>query len=178
MSPDIKKKSQTITVRLDPDLIEDLKNDADMERMNVNALISKVLSNHILWERYERKMGLLPMTKPFVKHSVNQMDDSEIIHLAEKVEKDTFSDILNFMKGEYSVEDFIEILRSWLYVAWMQHDVIKGKKTWTFKIQHDLGAKWSLYVKTLVTELFHDILQKKLEVKTSKNSITLVFPTE
>ena len=178
MHADTKKKSQTITVRLDPDLIEDLKNDADMERMNVNALISKVLSNHILWERYERKMGLLPMTKPFVKHSVNQMEDSEIIHLAEEVEKDTFSDILNFMKGEYSVEDFIEILRSWLYVAWMQHDVIKGKKTWTFKIQHDLGAKWSLYVKTLVTELFHDILQKKLEVKAAKNSITLVFPTD
>ena len=178
MSKDTKKKSQTITVRLDPDLIEDLKSDAEMERINVNALISKVLSNHILWERYERKMGLLPMTKPFVKHSINQMEDSEIIHLAEKVEKDTFSDILNFMKGEYSVEDFIEILRSWLYVAWMQHDVIKGKKTWTFKIQHDLGAKWSLYVKTLVTELFHDILQKKLEVKAAKNSITLVFPTE
>ena len=50
MPADTKKKSQTITVRLDPDLIEDLKNDADMERMNVNALISKILSNHILWE--------------------------------------------------------------------------------------------------------------------------------
>lgn len=178
MSKEEKKKSQTITVRLDPDLIEDLKNDAEMERINVNALISKVLSNHILWERYERKMGLLPMTKPFVKYSIDQMEDSEIIHLAEEVEKDTFADILNFMKGEYSVEEFIEILRSWLYVAWMQHDVIKSKNTWTFKIQHDLGAKWSLYVKTLVTELFHDILQKKLEVRTSKNSITLVFPAE
>ena len=178
MSKETKKKSQTITVRLDPDLIEDLKNDAEMERINVNALISKVLSNHILWERYERKMGLLPMTKPFVKHAVDQMEDSEIVRLAEEVEKDTFADILNFMKGEYSVEDFIEILRSWLYVAWMQHDMIRGKKTWTFKIQHDLGAKWSLYVKTLVTELFHDILQKKLQVRTSKNSITLVFPTD
>ncbi|MGI9566284.1 MAG: toxin-antitoxin system HicB family antitoxin [Nitrosopumilus sp.] len=178
MSQDTKKKSQTITVRLDPDLIEDLKNDAEMERINVNALISKVLSNHILWERYERKMGLLPMTKPFVKHSIDQMEDSAIVHLAEEVEKDTFADILNFMKGEYSVEDFIEILRSWLYVAWMQHDVIKSNSKWTFKIQHDLGAKWSLYVKTLVTELFHDIVQKKLTVKTTKNSITLVFPTD
>ncbi len=114
MSTNKKKKSHTLTVRLDSDLIADLKNDAEMERINVNALISKVLSNHILWERYERKMGLLPMTKPFVKHAVDQMEDSEIIRLAEEVEKDTFSDILNFMKGEYSVEEFIEILRRWL----------------------------------------------------------------
>jgi len=171
-----KKRSQTITFRLDPDLIEEIKNDAELERINVNALVSKILSNHILWERYERKMGLLPMTKPFVQHSINRMSDDEIVHLAEEVEKDTFSDILNFMKGEYTVEDFIEILRSWLYVAWMQHDVVKGKDGYTFKINHDLGRKWSLYVRTLVTELFHDIVQKRLDVRSTKNTITLVFP--
>lgn len=173
-----KKKSQTITFRLDPDLIEEIKNDAELEKINVNSLVSKILSNHILWERYERKLGLLPMTKPFVQHAINGMEDDEITHLAQEVEKDTFSDILNFMKGDYTVEDFIEILRSWLYVAWMQHDVIKGKGTYTFKINHELGEKWSLYVKTLVTELFHDIVQKRLEVKSTKNTITLVFPSE
>ena len=172
------KKSQTITFRLDPDLIDELKRDARLEKINVNALITKILSNHILWERYERKLGMLPMTKPFVKYAIEKMDDAEIKHLAEEVEKDTFSDILNFMKGKYTVEDFIEIVRTWLYVAWMQHDIIKERKTYTFKINHDLGEKWSLYVKTLVTELFHDILQKKLDVKSTKNTITLIFPSE
>lgn len=171
-----KKKSKTISFRLDPDLIEEIKNDAELEKINVNALVSKILSNHILWERYERKLGLLPMTKPFVRHSINKMKNEEIIHLAEEVEKDTFSDILNFMKGEYTVEDFIEILRSWIYVAWMQHDVTKTKAGYTFRINHDLGEKWSLYVKTLVTELFHDIVQKSLNVKSTKNTITLSFP--
>ena len=172
------KKSKTISFRLDSDLIDEMKNESELERINVNALVSKILSNHILWERYERKLGLLPMTKPFVQYSINKMDDDEIIHLAEEVEKDTFSDILNFMKGDYSVEDFIEILRSWIYVAWMQHDVTRGNKGYTFRINHDLGEKWSLYVKTLVTELFHDIVQKKLEVKSTKNTITLMFPYE
>jgi len=173
-----KKKSKTISFRLDPDLIEEIKNDAEHEKINVNALVSKILSNHILWERYERKLGLLPMTKPFVQHAVDQMEGNEIIHLAEEVEKDTFSDILNFMKGDYSVEDFIEILRSWIYVAWMQHEVTKSKKGYTFRINHDLGEKWSLYIKTLVTELFHDVVQKRLEVKSTKNTVTFVFPNE
>ena len=173
-----KKKTQTMTFRLDSELVEEIKNDAEFERINVNSLVSKILSNHIVWEKYERKLGLLPMTKPFVQYSINGMDDEAIIHLAEKVEKDTFSDILNFMKGDYTVEDFIEILRSWIYVAWMQHDVIKGKDSYTFKINHDLGRKWSLYIKTLVTELFYDILQKSLKVKSTKNTVTLVFPNE
>ena len=159
---DSKKKNQTITFRLDSELIEEIKRDAKLEKINVNALVSKILSNHILWERYERKMGLLPMTKPFVQHSINQMENDAITRLAEDVEKDTFSDILNFMKGKYTIEEFIDIIRCWLYVAWMQHDVIKGKKGYIFRINHDLGEKWSIYVTTLITELFHDIMEKNL----------------
>jgi len=170
------KKSQTISFRLDVDLLDEIKRDADIEGLNVNALVSKVLSNHILWEKYERKVGLLPMTKPFVKYCLDKMDENEIIHLAEAVEEDTFSDILNFMKGIYSVRDFVDILRTWLSVAWMQHGIVQDENTYTFKIKHDLNAKWSLYLKTVITKLFHDVIQKRLDVKTTKNTITFVFP--
>ena len=87
----------------------------------------KILSNHILWEKYERKVGLLPMTKPFVKDAIHRLDDEEIKTLAKEIEKDTFSNILYFMKGSYSVEEFVEVLRTWLNVAWMQHYIEKRK---------------------------------------------------
>ena len=173
-----KGKTQTVSFRLSLSLIEELKQEAKMEKMNFNALISKILENHNLWDKYERKLGLLPMTKPFVKDAIQRLTEKEIIYLAEVIEKDTFSDILNFMKGEYTVNDFIEILRTWLNVAWMQHHIETKKNTIVFKIQHDLGGKWSLYVKTLVTELFYDILEKKLEVSSTKTTITLVFPID
>lgn len=118
------------------------------------------------------------MTKPFVKHAVQKLTEKEIIHYAEVIEKDTFSDILNFMKGDYTTDDFIEILRTWLNVSWMQHHIEKKGDNVIFKIQHDLGPNWSLYVKTLATELFHDILGKKLEVKQTKTTITFLFPSE
>lgn len=169
-------KTKTVSFRLHLSLIDELKQEAKLEKMNFNALISKILTNHNLWEKYERKLGLLPMTKPFVKDAIQRLSEKEIIHLAEVIEKDTFSDILNFMKGEYTVDDFIEILRTWLNVAWMQHHIETKTDTIVFKIQHDLGEKWSLYVKTLAMELFYDILEKKLESTSTKTTITLVFP--
>ena len=172
------EKTKTVSFRLASSLIEELKHEAEIEKINFNALISKILDNHIIWEKYERKVGLLPMTKPFVKDAIQRLTEKEIIHLAEVVEKDTFSDILNFMKGEYTIKDFIEILRTWLNVAWMQHHIENKKNTVVFKIQHDLGEKWSLYVKTLATELFYDILEKKLEVTVTKTTVKLVFPRE
>ena len=171
-------KTKTVSFRLSSALIKELKEEAEIEKINFNALISKILDNHILWEKYERKVGLLPMTKPFVKDAIQRLTEKEIIHLAEVVEKDTFSDILNFMKGDYTIKDFIEILRTWLNVAWMQHHIESKNNTVVFKIQHDLGEKWSLYVKTLATELFYDILEKKVEVTLTKTTITLVFPRE
>lgn len=174
----IQKKTQTITFRLSSSIIEDLKEDAEIEKINLNQLISKILSYHVLWEKYERKVGLLPVTKPFVKDAVNRLDEKEIIHLAQRIEKDTSRDIFNSIKIEYTVEDFIEILRAWLNVAWMQHYIKKGKNCYHFRIQHDLGKKWSLYIKTLVVGLFEDILNKKLEAKITKNTISFVFPRE
>ncbi len=179
MKDDIKQKqSKTITFRLDSDLLDELKNETKIEKVNLNLLVSKILSNHILWEKYERKLGLLPMTKPFVKAALDGMTEKQISELATKVEKETLSDILNFMKGEYNVEDFVEILRTWLNVAWMQHDFDRTKNSYVFKIQHDLGEKWSLYVRTLVIGLFHDIMKQELTVNSSKTTIKFTFPIQ
>lgn len=172
------KKTQTNTFRLPSYLIDEMKKEAELEKINLNALVTKILSNHVLWERYERKVGLLPMTKPFVKDAIHRLDNDEIIKLAKEIERDTFSNILHFMKGEYSVHDFIEIVRAWLNVAWMQHHIEQTKDAYIFKIQHDLGNKWSLYVETLITELFHDIINKNLKIKSNKSNIVLVFPIE
>lgn len=173
-----KKKTQTITFRLLSSLIEDLKKDAEFEKINLNSLITKILSNHIQWERFERKVGLLPMTKPFVKDAINRMTLDEIINLAEKIEKQTVSDIVVMMKNNPTIKDVIDILRSWLNVAWMQHLVERTEKSYNFKIQHDLGEKWSLYVKTMITELFNDVLGKRVDVKITKNTISFILPIE
>jgi hypothetical protein len=158
-------KTQINTFRLPATLVEELKKEAGLEKINLNALVLKILANHVLWGRYERKVGLLPMTKPFVKAAIQRLDNDEIIKLALNIEKETFSDILHFM-------------RAWLNVAWMQHNIEQTNNSYVFKIQHDLGDKWSLYVETLIKELFADILKKKLEIKSKKGNIMLIFPSE
>ena len=128
------KKTQVCTLRLPASLIAEIKKEASYEKVNFNSLVLKVLSNHVLWGRYERKVGLLPMTKPFVKDAIHRLDEREIIKLAKEVERDTFSNILGFMKGEYTVHDFVEILRTWLNVSWMQHNIEQTKNSYIFKI--------------------------------------------
>jgi hypothetical protein len=61
-------------------------------------------------------------------------------------------------------------------VTSLAHNIeIKNGSYYRFNIQHDLGIKWSLYVKTLVSELCHDVLNITVDVKIDDNLISLVF---
>jgi hypothetical protein len=168
-------KTETVTFRLPVPLLNELKKDAKLEKMNLNAFVTRIFANHVEWERYERKMGLLPMTKPFLKAVINRLNDEEIVHLAEKIEKQNFKNIFTFMRENHDVSDFIEILRSWLTVSWMDHTIVNRNESYYLNIQHDLGIKWSLYVKTLVSELYQDILGKRVAIDITEGQISFIF---
>jgi hypothetical protein len=170
-----KIRTETITFRLPSSLIDELRKDAELEDVSLNALVTRIFSNHVQWERYERKVGLLPMTKPFLKEVLNQMTDDQVIDLAYKIEKESFKGILRFMKENIELDDFLRFLRTWLTASWMQHNIVIKNDSYRFNIQHDLGIKWSLYVKTLVSELCQDILGKAVDIKIDDNLISLVF---
>jgi hypothetical protein len=170
--------TETITFRLSTVLLEELRKDAELEKINLNAFVTRIFSNHVQWERYERKMGLLPMTKPFLKEVINQLTNDQIINLAQKIEKENFKNILIFMNESHNLDDFVEILRTWLTVSWMQHNIVLRNGSYHFNIQHDLGYKWSLYVQTLVSELSNDILQRRAEIRITDNVISIVFPRD
>lgn len=171
----VKGKTETITFRLPSALIGELRRDAEVEGVSLNSYASKIFSNHILWERYERKVGLLPMTEAFLRETLHQLSDEQVVNLAQKLEKQRFKNILAFMNDNPTVADFVELIRTWLNVSWMQQNVEVHDKTYQFKIQHNLGSKWSLYVRTLVTELAQDVLGKKINVKTMGETIAFSF---
>ena len=118
------------------------------------------------------------MTKVFLEEVINQLTNEQTINLAQKIEKEYFKNILTVMKQRHNTRDFVDVLRTWLTVSWMQHNIVYRNQSYLFNIQHDMGIKWSLYVKTLVLGLSEDILGKKVEININENIISLIFPAE
>jgi hypothetical protein len=170
-----KVKTETITFRLPSSMIGELRSDAELGGVSLNNYVTKIFSNHVQWERYERKVGLLPMTEAFLSEVLNQLSDQQIVNLAQKLEKQKFRNIIAFMKDSHGVSDFVEVMRAWLTVSWMQQNTEVRDGTYYFKIQHSLGPKWSLYVKTLISELSQDILGRKAEITIVGDTISFVF---
>ncbi|HKH86000.1 MAG TPA: hypothetical protein VKA40_05570 [Nitrososphaera sp.] len=170
-----KTKTETVTFRLPSSLVDELRMDAELESVSLNNYVAKIFSNHIQWERYERKVGLLPMTEAFLREVLSQLTEEQIVNLAQRLEKQKFKNILAFMKNSHDVEDFVEVIRAWLTVSWMQQSIEVRDGKYHFKIQHSLGTKWSLYVKTLISELSYDILGKKSDIRILGDTLSFVF---
>ena len=168
-------KTETVTFRLPSSLIGELRMDAELEGVSLNNYVAKIFSNYIQWERYERKVGLLPMTEAFLREVLSQLTDEQIVNLAQRLEKQKFTNILAFMRNSHDVEDFVEVIRAWLTVSWMQQSIEVRDGKYHFKIQHSLGTKWSLYVKTLISELSYDILGKKSDIRILGDTLSFVF---
>ena len=170
-----KTKTETVTFRFPSSLIDELRMDAELQGISLNNYAAKIFSNHIQWERYERKVGLLPMTEAFLREVLSQLTDEQIVNLAQRLEKQKFTNILAFMKNSHDVEDFVEVMRAWLTVSWMQQSIEVRDGKYYFKIQHSLGSKWSLYVKTLISELSYDILGRKSDIRILGDTLSFVF---
>jgi hypothetical protein len=170
-----KTKTETVTFRLPSSLVDELRMDAELESVSLNNYVAKIFSNHIQWERYERKVGLLPMTEAFLREVLSQLTDEQIVNLAQRLEKQKFTNILAFMKNSHEVDDFVEVIRAWLTVSWMQQNIEVRDGKYYFKIQHSLGSKWSLYVKTLLSELSYDILGRRADISVVGDTLSFVF---
>ena len=170
-----KTKTETVTFRFPSSLIDELRMDAELQGISLNNYAAKIFSNHIQWERYERKVGLLPMTEAFLREVLSQLTDEQIVNLAQRLEKQKFTNILAFRKNSHEVDDFVEVIRAWLTVSWMQQNIEVRDGKYYFKIQHSLGSKWSLYVKTLLSELSYDILGRKADISIVGDTLSFVF---
>ena len=64
-NPNLNKtvKTRSITFRLESTIIEELQAEAEYRETSLNVLINQVLRRYSNWERYENKMGMLPIPK-------------------------------------------------------------------------------------------------------------------
>ncbi|HEY9491163.1 MAG TPA: hypothetical protein VIP56_04190, partial [Nitrososphaeraceae archaeon] len=57
------RKTKSITFRLDSTVVEELQRDANEGEISLNVLVNQVLKRYVEWDRYEIKLGMMPIPK-------------------------------------------------------------------------------------------------------------------
>lgn len=169
------KKTNTMTFRLDEEIIERLRTESKNREISTNTLVNQALKRFLDWDMYQTKIGLVSVNRPVFVEVFGKFTQKEIIEIATRVGKNEVRDIALFMKGKIDLDSFI----SWFEMRMMNSSVQVShsieKDIHTYVMKHDLGKNWSIYHKTILELIFEEVLKKKMDVKYNKNMISFQF---
>jgi hypothetical protein len=180
------KKSQSITFRLDSRTIDELQREADQNQISLNVLINQVLKRYSDWDRYENRIGMMPVPKAMLTSLIDKAIDmakkngikeedigpfkDQIIRQAAEIAFNIMKDAVLFMKKQYNLWVVLAVLQEYMKVSGINSDHrIEGGRKHVFVIQHELGENWSLFTKELLKLIFENLAKVKAEVNVTPN---------
>jgi hypothetical protein len=74
-SPETRGKTRCMTFRLDLPVIDELQRDADLRETSLNVLVNQVLRRYKDCDRYDNRLGMMPVPKIMLSNLVNSAID-------------------------------------------------------------------------------------------------------
>jgi hypothetical protein len=166
--------------------IEELQKEADLSEFSLNVLVNQVLRRYIEWDRYESKLGMMPVPKAMLSACLDRTMElarvagiagiesyrDEIAKNAAELAFKLMQDSVLFMKKKYSLWSVLAVLQLYMKISGITSDhTIESGRRHVFIIQHELGENWSLFAKELLTMIFTNLAEVKAEISTTPNVV-------
>lgn len=111
------KKSRSVTFRLDSKVIDELQAEADNKEVSLNVLVNQVLKRYAEWDRYENKIGMMPVPRVILTNLIDkaisvakssgikdiEVYRDQIIKQAAQLAFTLMKDSVLFMKKQYNL---------------------------------------------------------------------------
>jgi hypothetical protein len=103
------------------------------------------------------------------------MKQEEVIEIATKVGKDEVRDTASFMRGQMDLSSFLSWFEMRMINSSVQVSHTNQDGFHTYMMRHDIGKNWSIYHKTILELIFHEVFNRKIPVKADKNILSFQF---
>ncbi|HEX2014610.1 MAG TPA: hypothetical protein VLA68_05215 [Nitrososphaera sp.] len=179
------KKTRSVTFRLDSSVIDELQTEADSREISLNVLVNQILKRYSEWDRYENKIGMMPVPKVILSSLIDRAISvakssgikdidryrDDIIKQAAQLAFGLMKDSVLFMKKQYNLWVVLAVLEEYMKVSGIKADhKIEGSRKHVFIIQHELGENWSLFTKELLALIFQNLANVRAEINTTSNT--------
>ncbi|HJS83190.1 MAG TPA: hypothetical protein VJ742_10200 [Nitrososphaera sp.] len=179
------KKTRSVTFRLDSLVIDELQAEADNREISLNVLVNQVLKRYSEWDRFENKIGMMPVPKVILSSLIDKAISvakssgikdvdryrDEIIKQAAQLAFGLMKDSVLFMKRQYNLWVVLSVLEEYMKVSGIKADhKLEGGRKHVFIIQHELGENWSLFTKELLALIFQNLANVRADINTTSNT--------
>ncbi|MGA9840805.1 MAG: hypothetical protein WBQ25_00660 [Nitrososphaeraceae archaeon] len=171
-----RKKTATISFRMDSKYEQLLRNEAEEKKVSLNTLANQIFGEHLEWQRYIERFGTIVMSKDAFKLILEFLSEEKVIDLAISIASKVPKEFILFKWKDLNSDNVINFVRMFFgHCGYGQYDYIKDKSTNKFSIRHELGRKGSLFLTTYIKTVVKSTLGKDSETISADNSITVSF---
>ena len=171
-----KKKSVLRSIRISQELDELLQKDAENKRVSVNSLISTMMTKYAEWDRFADKFGYVTLTTETFKTILEITDEKKLSELAKVMGSRLPKEVMLFWFKKTDMEAFLSYVAIYgKYSNLFQYELEKEGDRYTITAHHELGDKWSMFLKVFIGEAMKETLRITPEFEVSKSSIVARF---
>jgi hypothetical protein len=156
------KKTETITFRLESEILDSLRQESKRKDVSLNTLMAQIVRLHKNWHSIAAQAGFISVRKPLITKLLESQNEEEIKSLARHVAKSSNKDFILMLRREYNIHSALDIIETWVRTSGYSytHNVkeldYSSIMLHIFIIQHNMGIKWSCYLAELYGNLFEE----------------------
>lgn len=171
-----REKTILRTIRIPHEMDQLLQKDAKTKRVSVNSLIYNLLLKYVEWDRYSERFGRVLLRPQTLKLVIDFLEDSEIERIGEDIGKKIPKEFLLFWFKEINTHSFLEYISLLCrYGGFAHHEIESNDRSFTITLVHDLGDKWSLFLKNIIEEGMITTLKIRPQIYVSEMSVVVKF---
>jgi hypothetical protein len=170
------KKPRTVlrTIRLPRNLDDVLISEAQNRGLSPNALVSMVMTRFVEWDRFADRFHFVCINTDLLKGFLVQ--DESLEHLAEARGSKDIKEAMLFWFKEVNVENLLRFLsHRCRYAGYGEFEYQEKQGRCTFAIHHELGPKWSLFLKQYLDAALRKTFHIRAEFETTESSVSASF---
>jgi hypothetical protein len=174
----VRKKTESITFRLESQILDNLRQEAKRKDVSVNTLVSQIARQHTSWHSMAAQAGFISVRKPLITKLLEGRDDEQIRLIARYVAESSNKDFILMLRMKYNIHSALDVIETWVRISGYSYthnieDLDYSNRAHTFLIHHDTGRKWSLYLAELYKNLFEEFEVRNAQFELTDT--TLVF---
>ena len=171
-----REKTVLRTIRIPYEIDQLLQKDAKTKRVSVNSLIYNLLLKYVEWDRYSERFGRVLLRPQTLKLVIDLLDDSEIEKIGKDVGKKIPKEFLLFWFKEINLQSFLEYISLLCrYGGFAHHEIESNEGSFMITLVHDLGDRWSLFLKNIIEEGMITTLAIRPRISVSEMSVVVNF---
>jgi uncharacterized protein (DUF4415 family) len=166
------KKTESVTLRLDKDVLDKLRKESNDKQISFNTLSNQIFIQHLNWHAHAAKAGFISIRKSLLINMLEKMPEQEVLRVAEDLAKKESKNFILMLRNEYSITTALDVLETWLkVVGYHYRHEVKGSEH-SYIIQHDMGRKWSLYLSKLFGFIAEDFELPRVDFDESESILS------